>query len=186
MSYNYSPAYLRAHKDLVNKLVALADSDAQASLSFNTADEARAWRFTVNNCLACLARNQPALAYVRNRVRTWVTWANERYTVNVGVPSIDQKLKGPRPSAVERDIPLAASVSSTQYGNTLRIAEPITPESWPAISLKLAGALADKAIGTVVIEHSPEPAGIKYIAERMEPDFELRQATPQLILVRVG
>lgn len=185
MGYNYSRAFLLAHKELANKLIALADSDGQGSMSYDRAEQASAFQMMVNNVLANLARNQPTLAYVRNKVRTWITWENEMYTVNVGVPRVDQHIKGPRPRAVEA-VPFAAAKVETQYGATFKVSEPITKDNIHSVLIKLAAVIMDKNVGVVVVEVPPPLEVIKYIAEKMEPDFEIRQRTPQFILVRKG
>lgn len=178
MAYNYSPAYLLANKDLLQKLINLADTGTQGEAEFSDPGKAQAFQFKVNNLLASLAVNHPGRAYVRRVVRTWVASRGDKTVIVIGVPEPGHILRGAKPVPVE--------VKPHIMDFELVIQDTITAETWTAISLKLAEAKISEAVRRITIHRPPDPKGIQFIAEGLSPEFQLVTTSPTMVLERVA
>ena len=178
MAYNYSRAYLVANRELVEKLIHLADSDGQGEAEFEDPGKAQQFQFKVNNLLASLAVSSPGRAYVRRKVRTWVTNRGDKTVVAIGVPAPGHVLRGARPAPIE--------IRPRESEGILTIEDEITATTWQGISLKLAAAKVSEATRRIIIKHPPDPKGIQFISENLSPEFELVRTQPTMALERVA
>lgn len=175
--YNYSPWLLEANKDLVNYLMNLSEQGGQAEVTFDSYEEARNYRLKILEILANITRNKPELARLRAPLRTSIGWKGERYVVKVGVPKAAERLKGAKPK-----LPLAATMAAHEFGIRLVIEEIITAENWPDIAVKLAAAKQKVEVDYIIFTHPPDTKGVAFIAEQMEPQYQVLQTKPHLIL----
>lgn len=178
MAYNYSRAYLLANEELLRKLINLADTDTQGEAEFDDPGRAQSFQFKVNNLLASLAVNHSGRAYVRRKVRTWVAARGDKTVVVIGVPAPGHVLRGARPLPVE--------VKPREAEGMLTIPDAITANNWTAIGLKLAAAKANGEVRRITLLQPPDTNGIQFIAEKLEPEFQLMQTSPAMVLERIA
>lgn len=182
MAYNYSPWLLEANKELVTRLVNLANTKGQASRTFETADQARQWRLRISELLANLARNRANLAYVRATVRTWIRFSGEMYTVFVGVPAATDRLKGAPPK-----LPIATVVQEGYLGERLIIAEPITNEIWHnGLNAKIIAILLGQvAIDYIEVTYPMGKGDMEILDGIIREQFTIARTTPTIIWERI-
>ncbi len=178
MAYNLRREYLIAHKDFVNRLIRLADTNQWAKVVCKSPEEAQDLQYLVNNLLYSLCRYEPGQAHVRRKVRTKIEWEpGGEIAVYMGVPPAGFKLRGPQPVPVE----VTAAVPSSQ----LTIEDEITSETWPTVLVSLTAAAKNPTITMVVIRKPPSADGIRYLAEMLSGHgFTLDHASPEMVLRR--
>lgn len=176
MAYNYSPWHLTTNEDTVRWLVQLARDDEAGMKAFTSWKDAKHWREDILGLLACLAYNQPEMAWVKNRLRTWIDRTDDGL-VMVGVgpeEKAGRKLRGPRPRAIE-----AGSLES----QTLVIQEIATMQDY----LRLGSLLTSTAKQTQAkVMIPPPPEGIEAIRGIFNAEtgrrFEVLSVEPHLLL----
>lgn len=177
MAYNYSPIYLVANKELVQKLISLADTGTQGEAEFADPGKAQAFQFKVNNLLASLAVNHPGRAYVRKAVRTWVASRGDKTVIVIGVPEPGHILRGAKPTPVE--------LKPREVEGTLTFPE-ITRATWASVQLKLAAAKINQEVRRIIISVTPVKEAIPIIVEGLEPEFQLVSTSPTMVLERIA
>lgn len=177
VAYNYRREYLMANEELLRKLINLADTDMQGEAEFADPGKAQAFQFKVNNLLASLASNHPGRAYVRKKVRTWVTARGDRTIVVIGVPAPGHVLRGARPLPIE--------VKPREIEGILTIPGDVTA-NWPMVGVKLAAAKHSQDVRRIVLLAPPNEDGIKFISDHMAPEFQLVSSGPPMVLERIA
>lgn len=92
MAYDYSRGYLDRHRDLADQLEGIYRDGGHRSMVFDRADDLQVARTTINNVLASLALYDPSKRAMRQRIRTWYEYKDERWYLHVGLPT--HKLRG--------------------------------------------------------------------------------------------
>jgi len=177
MGYNLRREFLIAHKEDVDKLIRLARDEDWQRVVCNDPESAMRAQYLINNLLFSLARWEPSLTYVRDKVRTKLEWEpGGKIAVYVGVPPAGMAIRGTRPQPVH--------IEPAGVDTTLSIEEEITSDNWSRIASQLIGAIKKPWINTITIRHPPELAGIRWIAEKLEPHFAIEQTQPTFVLTR--
>ena len=160
----------------MEKLIQLADAHASAEATFVDPGEAEMFQYRVNNLLRSLALHFPSRAYVRNQIGTTVSMQGEKWLVTVG--PIAQTRRGRKPKMFE--------LTPREAEGMLTIAEEITPDTWPAVGLKLAVAKESQATRRITLLKPPDAKGIQFIADKLSPEFQLVSSSPAMVLERIA
>lgn len=169
MAYNYSRHWLYANKATADKLIEAADQNLVLAVVFETPAEAQSYRHKINNILASLAVHEPTRAYVRNRVRTKLEWAEDgRMRVSIGC-FVDNR--GRRPKAIE--IPETVRTAKDRVIDA-------SPDEWPTFLLQLHTACANAQVRTIRIKRPKEGVEelAKFLDTKLSPAFSVYSTGP--------
>lgn len=177
MAYNFTQAFLIEHRDLLEQLTALADNGNFTTFKAQNPEHLDKMRYLINNLLTSFARWNPNQAYVRQRVRTWITHDGEHYLLNVGIPPATVAVRGRRADPIVFN-------TVAHSAQDLLIREEITETNVSDVLLRILAIRDNPDYTTITILQPPSKAGIDYIAERL-PNFEVTQDQP-LTFTRKG
>lgn len=189
--YNYSPLFLKAHEELVNRLIDLAKSGQVAVAKFDGHQEARNYRVLILNLKRSLAINQPNLAFVHNQLRTaisrdetgwWLVNVGNADTLTVMKGGKRQKVRGAHQLMVET----RQESTFSSPDRVLGIQEEITKDNWETIAVRLSVAKVNIQTEKIIIAKPPDERGIEFIADKMSPEFKLVSRSPMMVLERIA
>lgn len=169
MSYNYNPAFLIINREVVARLVALANSREHTVYRFIDPHEATKVRFKINNILTSLAINRPIMAWVRREIRTWVRYEEGTWCLYVGVPPEDVVVRGAKPKPIT--LPDEGSTMVEKAAQPTLTIEAVTRENVSEALLRLAEAKTNQRVKLVQITNPPNQKGVDYISEKLAPEF---------------
>lgn len=84
MSYDYSKGFLERNQEIITELIRLAQSGEIRQFRSAEPNPLKNQRQIVSNLLASLAHNFPQYADIRQTIRTWITFDNGEWVLNVG------------------------------------------------------------------------------------------------------
>lgn len=166
MAYNYDPQYLVKHREVMMKVIQIAQSGEILKYASVDSREIASRQYTVNNVLANMARNIKEYTDIRKTIRCWTEYVNGTYNLYIGRPQ--HRVEGRPPGRVPINWALAyiqADAANAQYGHTERITDQDT-------LLKFVGIVTNlpQNVREVLAEIDDlGPEAVTYFDELFEP-----------------